>query len=430
MIRFAAGALFLTSLFIPGMIFAQTPLWVEKFNQGNLTSDSAYFGIGSADYKGQVPDHDCQLLSKNRALDDLSYQLSVSITSELKDSLSQKGKYSNEQVSSSLFVSTRKVLSGIKVQGKWNNSEARRYWVMLSIDKDRAERQIQQQNFVNEVTQTLEKKQARIETGIKTLKSILKANTSKNDARMQNMQALLIRLNKKITNSSEKSPQTEYEGFFKRIQSIKAQWQKKEDLPQSQADKLDLLIRQNQYLTKKITQLSDSVHEDHFLAMVEDDVQKQDLNQALEVTITPERGAYATYVEGDIIRFVVTANRDCYIKVIYLSTIDRDHHNETRQNTLIFPNTHDKNNFIKAKQTMLIGRYDELEVQPPFGKDVVTVVASPTQFDDIRDLLQENGGEYYAYTTNSVRGAVKARGIGANKDAVTDTCFIISIKSE
>lgn len=423
--RFAAVALGLASLLIPAMTFAQTPLWVERSNQGNLRSDSAYFGVGSADYKGQDPDHECQRLSKNRALDDLSYQLSVSITSELKDNLSQKGKYSNEQVSSSLFVSTRKVLSGIKVQEKWNDSGAQRYWIMVSIDKDQAERQIQQQDFVNEVVQRLEKNQVSIETGIESLEEILKAHTLKNDKRMQNMQALLVRLDKKL-NSFEKSPQTGYEDFFKKVQYVEAQWQRKEELSKNQADKLDLLIRQNQYLAQKLTQLSDSVHEDHFLAMVEDDVQNQEINQALEVTITPKRGAYATYVEGDTIRFVVTANRDCYIKVIYLSTIDRDHHKETRQNTLIFPNAHDKNNFIKAKQPMLIGRYDELEVQPPFGKDVVTVVASPTQFDDIQDLLQESKGEYYAYTTNSIRGAVKARGIGANKDAVTDTCFIIS----
>jgi hypothetical protein len=422
--RFTAVAFFITSLFIPGVILAQQPLWVEKSHQGNLTSDSAYFGVGSADYKGQDPDHECQLLSKNRALDDLSYQLSVSITSELKDNLSQKGKYSKEQVSSSLFVSTRKVLSGIKVHEKWNDSEAQRYWVMLSIDKDQAERQIQQQDFANEVAQRLEDKQASIDNGIKTLKAILKANASKNDERIQDMEALLVRLNKKF-DSIEKRPQTGYEDFFKRFQTIETQ-QKNEDLSQNQTTKLDLLIRQNQFLTQKITQLSDSVHEDHFLAMVEDDVQNQALNHALEVTISPQRGAYATYVAGDTIRFVVTANHDCYIKVIYLSTIDRDHHNETRQNTLIFPNAHDKNNFIKANQPMLIGRYDELEVQPPFGKDVVTVVASPTQFDDIQDLLQESGGEYYAYTTDSIRGAVKARGIGAKKDAVTDTCFIIS----
>jgi hypothetical protein len=423
--RFAAGALALTALLIPAMIFAQTPLWVEQSNQGNLTSDSAYFGVGSADYKGQDPDHDSQLLSKNRALDDLSYQLSVSITSELKDNLSQKGKYSKEQVSSSLFVSTRKVLSGIKVQEKWNDRTAQRYWVMLSIDKDQAERQIQQQDFANEVVQRLEKNQVSIETGIKKLDSILKAHTEKNDTRMQHIQALFVRLDKKL-DSFENSPQTGYEDFFKKVQYIEAQWQKKEDLSKNQATQLDLLIRQNQFLAQKLTQLSDSVREDHFLAMVEDDVQNQEINQTLEVTITPQRGAYATYVAGDTIRFVVTANRDCYVKVIYLSTIDRNHHNETRQNTLIFPNAHDKNNFIKAKQPILIGRYDELEVQPPFGKDVVTVVASPTQFNDIKELLQKSEGEYYAYTTNSIRGAVKARGIGAKKDAVTDTCFIIS----
>jgi hypothetical protein len=160
--------------------------------------------------------------------------------------------------------------------------------------------------------------------------------------------------------------------------------------------------------------------------MVEDDVTKQQANQLLKVTILPEKGQHAAYVEGETIRFIATANRDCYIKVIYLSTIDNGNNNKTRINTLIFPNAHDQNNRIKAHEPTLIGRYDELEVQPPFGKDIITVVASATQFDDIRSLIEESGGEYYSYKTNSIRGAVKARGVGVKKKAVTDTCFIIS----
>jgi hypothetical protein len=414
--------IFITSFFIPSMGWPQTPLWVEEFQKGSLISDNTYFGVGSADYNGQSPDHECQLLSKNRALDDLSYQLSVSITSELKDNLSQKGKYSEEQVTSSLFVSTRKVLSGIKEQEKWNDDKERRYWVMLAIDKNRAERQVQQQDFVNEVVLRLEKNQTDIKMGIEKIKSLIDVHTSKNDHRMKNMEKILARINQKIKDN----PQKEYEVFIKKTQFIEKQWQRQESLSKNQAIKLDLLIQQNQQLTEQLTQLSSNIQKDHFLAMVEDDVKKQQDNQQLEVTITPEKGQNALYVKGETIRFIVTANQECYIKVIYLSTIDDSNRNETRINTLIFPNAHDKNNRIKAHHPTLIGRYDELEVQPPFGKDIITVVASTTQFNDLHHLIEESGGEYYSYKTDSIRGAIEARGIGDRKKAVTDTCFIVS----
>jgi hypothetical protein len=131
-------------------------------------------------------------------------------------------------------------------------------------------------------------------------------------------------------------------------------------------------------------------------------------------------------MKGETIRFIVTANQECYIKVIYLSTIDDSNLNKTRINTLIFPNAHDQDNRIKAHHPTLIGRYDELEVQPPFGKDIITVVASTTQFNDLYDLIEESGEEYYSYKTDSIRGAIEARGIGDRKKAVTDTCFIVS----
>ena len=415
----------ITSFLIPSTAWTQTPLWVENFQKGSLISDNTYFGVGSAGYNGQNPDHECQLLSKNRALDDLSYQLSVSITSELKDKISQKGKYSEEQVTSSLFVSTRKVLSGIKEQEKWNNDKERRYWVMLAIDKDRAERQVQQQDFVNEVVFRLEKNQNDIKTGIKKLNSLLNAHTTKNDHRLENVEKLLTRINKKFDSFKDK-PQKEYEIFIKKTQFIEEQRQQQESLSKNQTIQLDSLIQQNQQLTEQLSQLFNNIQKDHFLAMVEDDVKKQQANQQLEVTITPEKGHNALYVKGETIRFIVTANRSCYIKVIYLSTIDNSNRNETRINTLIFPNAHDKNNRIKANHATLIGRYDELEIQPPFGKDIITVAASTTQFNDIYNLIEESGEEYYSYKTDSIRGAVKARGFGDKEKAVTDTCFIIS----
>ena len=90
-----------------------------------------------------------------------------------------------------------------------------------------------------------------------------------------------------------------------------------------------------------------------------------------------------------------------------------------------------------------IGKLGELEVQPPFGKDVITVIASKKQFTDIKETLRKAEGGYYSKTVSSTRGAVAFRGVGvvqlatlpvgtqyqetkATTQVATDTCFIVS----
>lgn len=135
---------------------------------------------------------------------------------------------------------------------------------------------------------------------------------------------------------------------------------------------------------------------------------------------------------------------DCYIKVIYLSTAGKGRKAQTI-NTLLFPNVHDQNNKLKAGETKIIGKLGELEVQPPFGKDVITVIASEKQFTDIKETLRKAQGGYYSETVSNTRGAVnlRTRGIGvvqpanlpvgtqyqgttADTQTATDTCFIVS----
>jgi hypothetical protein len=114
-------------------------------------------------------------------------------------------------------------------------------------------------------------------------------------------------------------------------------------------------------------------------------------------------------------------------------------------NTMLFPNIHGRNNRIKHGETKVIGIKGELEVIPPFGRDVVTVVASAKQFSDINAALRKAGDGYYREFSRNTRGAleIRKRGIGVVKpmnrphnknfsqqyvpDTVaTDTCFIFS----
>ncbi|MBW2166757.1 MAG: DUF4384 domain-containing protein, partial [Deltaproteobacteria bacterium] len=176
----------------------------------------------------------------------------------------------------------------------------------------------------------------------------------------------------------------------------------------------------------------------------DDDVKHSDKSRGFKIRIESEKGQGADYYNGEKIKFKIEATRDCYIKVIYLSTAGKGRKTQTI-NTLLFPNVHDQNNRLKSGQVKTIGKLGELEVQPPFGKDVVTVIASEKQFTDIKETLRKAQDGYYSETVSNTRGAVnlRTRGVGVVQPAnlpvgtqyqgmiaatqiATDTCFIVS----
>jgi hypothetical protein len=207
-----------------------------------------------------------------------------------------------------------------------------------------------------------------------------------------------------------------------------------------QNKQMEALMSQNQALQDLITKISKNINGDIFLAMSHDDVENQSINPEFNVSIAPLKGQGSTYSEGENIRFLVKASRDCYIKVIYLSSTGEGSTSETKMNTLLFPNVHDQANRVIAWKPSIIGKKNELVVQEPYGKDIVTVVASLTQFPDYEQILREahNSGGYYQTVTRSVSEAVHTRGIVVTPTTnymgtsstpvsfVSDTCFIIT----
>jgi len=116
-----------------------------------------------------------------------------------------------------------------------------------------------------------------------------------------------------------------------------------------------------------------------------------------------------------------------------------------KNNTLLFPNDHDRDNWIEAGETKVIGRLGELQVQPPFGKDVITVIASEKQFSNTESLKGDAHGDYYTEVSSDTHGAleIRTRGIQVIRPegnstvatttahqtlipVATDTCFIVS----
>jgi len=445
-----------TTFFIPFIMFcfflivlpvyaAYPPAWINDHLNGSLKQAGFYHGVSFADFKGGMPGYDEIRLAKDRALGELCYQLSVSVKSQFKENLSQQGDFDEQHVASSLFVSTRKTLSGIKERAKWTDSKKHRYWVLLVIDKTKADLQVKQQKFINEVVDRLENRQDEILQGTKEITSILNRNMKVFDDRMVQLQNLLKEIEKK-TDASGESTRKEYANIRSQIEQLertrKQHLNKIESTQKQQSRKIDELISQNKEFKNLLKRIAGSIKNDYFLALTDDDVKHSGKSRGFKVRIESDKGHGADYYNGEKIQFKVKATRNCYIKVIYLSCAGKGRKTQTI-NTLLFPNVHDQNNRLKAGETKVIGALGELEVQAPFGKDVITVIASEKQFADIKETLRKAEGGYYSKTVSNTRGAIAFRGIGVvhpenlligAQDSVTtvttqiasDTCFIVS----
>jgi LPP20 lipoprotein len=148
------------------------PPWLQEYLDGTFELPSYYYGIGFAPFVGNSPNYEARRLAKNRALDELCYQISVSVKSQFEEKLVQKSPHTDqEEVTISLFVSTRKVLSGIKEKENWTDPNKRRYWVLVVIDKAEANHQIEHQRFFNDVVDRIDN------TGEWRIEAIKKINT-------------------------------------------------------------------------------------------------------------------------------------------------------------------------------------------------------------------------------------------------------------
>ncbi len=427
---------------------AAPPPWLQDHLNGRLDIPGVYYGVSFADYSGKTPDYDTMRLAKDRALDELCYQLSVSLQSEFENRLLKNGRYEQEQIASSLLVTSRKVLSGVTEKDRFTDSRSGRHWVLLTIARSLADRQMEQQKFINQVTDRLEHRQDEIRDGVQRISLVLDRQMAVYNEQMEHYGKLLQAIDEKVGEADDRSRE-EYEQLRETILRLEARQQAVDEQARRQSDRqqeqIAQLMQQNRQLQAILLQLADRVRQDYFLALTSDDLKNSGQNPDFSVSIRPEKGQGATYRHGEKIRFQVQASRDCYIKVIYLSSTDTTSGGEKKMNTLLFPNPHDRENKIKANLTRVVGRYDELEVQAPYGRDVVTVMASVKQFTDLNDLLASGAGGFYTEVTTDTQGAIqmRSRGISVVRPAgsaestgkmidgdpvqlASDTCLIVS----
>ncbi len=419
----------------PLTAYAIPPEWLQNHLQGNLKLSGAYHGVSFAEFEGKKPDYDAIRLAKDRALDDLCYKLAVSVKSQFEEKIAQTGDHSEENVSSSLFVGTRQTLSGVEEKDKWADSRKKRCWVLLVIDKIKANEQVGSQKFINEVVDRLTHKQDEILQGVEKISSVLSQNMKGFEDKIEQIGGLLTTIDSKIE-AAGKQTKNEYSQILLEIKKLQG--------AQQQSQQVQELINQNKLLQNMLVQVTGKIQKDYFLALANDDLKNKAVNPNFSVNIEPGKGQGADYYFGEKIQFRVRTSDGCYIKVIYLSSTEEGSGSQTKMNTLLFPNVHDKDNWIRPGETKVIGRLGELEVSPPFGKDIITVVASKTQFNDIEEALKKAEGGYYSEVTSNTDGALQIRSRGvkvvtqaaapvlevdSSSPIATDTCFIVSHKN-
>ena len=385
------------------------PQWVLT----TLHDKQNYYGISSAAFVSHKPDYQEREKAKDRAIKALSYGLSLDIHSYYEEKLSS---YKDDEIKSSLMLTARLVLNGIKIYDQWTVCKEKQHWVMVSIDRSIADKQVKAQEFINQVLKCLKSDQKEIRKSIDSMNKVI----SMRMRRIERQYEYLIKLSKVLDNKLTASLTQKEKSYRELIKHIVMLTQQFNQSQQQKNNQMSTMINAQQQLIKNVEKISQNIQSDYFLSYINDDVAipKSDLH----VKIVPENGRKDFY-EGENIRFWVKSNQDCFIKVLYIS--------KTGEEFMIFPNAHDKMNFLKAGVQKTVGERNDLKVIQPLGLDTVTVVASKAQFSNIHEQLMLTNGIYHTQHFRSPLHGVQARAIGVVEEPdfqayATDTCYIIS----
>jgi hypothetical protein len=251
---------------------------------------------------------------------------------------------------------------------------------MVSIDRSIADKQVKAQEFINQVLKCLKSDQKEIRKSIDSMNKVI----SMRMRRIERQYEYLIKLSKVLDNKLTASLTQKEKNYRELIKHIEMLTQQFNQSQQQKNNQMSTMINAQQQLIKDVEKISQNIQSDYFLSYINDDVAipKSDLH----VRIVPENSRKDFY-EGENIRFWIKSNQDCFIKVLYIS--------KTGEEFMIFPNAHDKMNFLKAGVQKTVGERNDLKVIQPLGLDTVTVVASKAQFSNIHEQLMLTNGIYY-----------------------------------
>ena len=115
-----------------------------------------------------------------------------------------------------------------------------------------------------------------------------------------------------------------------------------------------------------------------------------------------------TYMHRDELGITVTADRNCFFKVIHIDV--------NNQVTMMYPNSIDKDNYLRANTSRKIFESAKAYLYEPYGTETIIIVASSEQF---RNIEQDYVTSLVPATSASVRMAVRGnRGNESEGEAV------------
>jgi len=372
-----------------------------------------YYGINSAEFRGTQPDYQTIQQAKDRAIKDLSYGLSVDIQSYYQEQLST---YKDEEIKSSLMLSARLVLNGIKVHDQWTDCQNRQHWMVVSINRSVADKQVKEQKFIKQVLKCLKSDQKKIRQSIESMNKIIAMRMKRVEEQYDHLSRLSKVLDRKITESSTQT-QKNYRFLIKQIDKLTQTFNQAQ---QQKNKKISSLLNEQQHLIKNVEIISQKIQSDYFLSFINDDITISASD--FQVRIAPENNR-TDFFEGEHIRFWVKSNQDCFIKVLYITASGKEY--------MIFPNKIDLNNYLNANEKRTVGRQDDLIIKKPFGQDTITIVASKKQFTNIKKQIMSANEKFCTQDLNNPLHGVRTRAIGVvevknNQTYATDTCYIVS----
>jgi hypothetical protein len=148
---------------------------------------------------------------------------------------------------------------------------------------------------------------------------------------------------------------------------------------------------------------------------VESRIKKVNKDFGLQITTTDGKRGYA---EGETVSFRVRADHDCYIAVID-NQVDG-------AGILLFPNGFNSENYLPAGKAIdvpgTVKHGFEIQISPPFGSDVVQVIAC-TRKDELQKVLSAfpSATAQNPYTTVRTRGMKVVAAEDGPKNASMDS---------
>jgi hypothetical protein len=103
-----------------------------------------------------------------------------------------------------------------------------------------------------------------------------------------------------------------------------------------------------------------------------------------------------TYMHRDPLKMTVMADRNCYFKIIHIDV--------NNQMKMIYPNSYDRNNYLRANVPRAVFESASYMLYEPYGTESILVVASSDPFSGIE---QEFVAPWTACTAESLRTAIE-----------------------